>query len=222
MDAIDTVSSGVVPTEKSQTRAERHGARDAETRAAWRQGVLTMLPILVSYVPFGLVVGHVISASPAPFAAWSGTWTIYGGAAHLTVVEAIGGGGSVLLAVAAAILVNARLAAYSTSLAPVWAGASRWQRFLAAVMLTDAVWALVRARRRDMEVGRSGSGESGGSEALRELRSFQFGAALTLWFGWPSLLVAGALAGSALSRVPGIDLAAPILLGTMIVRRRTR
>jgi predicted branched-subunit amino acid permease len=54
-----------------------------------RAGARAMLPILVAYAPLGLVVGGQVAASDNPFAAWLGTWLIYGGAAQLAVLDVL-------------------------------------------------------------------------------------------------------------------------------------
>jgi predicted branched-subunit amino acid permease len=92
----------------------RHGS-------ATRSGILTMLPLLVGYMPFGLVVGSAV--------------------AHLATIQTLDGAGFAA-AVITGLLINARLVVYSTSLARRWRGQPRWFRFAAAGLIIDPTWAV--------------------------------------------------------------------------------
>ena len=72
-------------------------------------GAWAMTPMLVGYVSFGLVVGAALSRSQEPWAAWAGTDLIYGGSAHLTLIELLRTGSGLWAAAGAALLINARL-----------------------------------------------------------------------------------------------------------------
>jgi predicted branched-subunit amino acid permease len=157
-----------------------------------------MAPMLVAYVPFGLLVGAAVAASANPLAAWLATWTIYGGAAHLAVLDVLGHGSGWMAAAAVGLLVNARLTAYSTAMAPEWRSAPVRQRALAAVLLSDAPWALARDR---------GDGN----------RQFYLGAGLTLFVGWPVLVTLGTLTGDRVSAVPVAALLPALTLGAVVV-----
>ena len=121
-----------------------------------------------------------MAASDNPLAAWLSTWTIYGGAAHLVTLDVLAQGSGWFAAAVAGLLVQTRLSAYSTAMAPDWRTATLSQRLLAGVLLTDAPWALTRAR----ETGR---------------RGFYLGAGLTLFVAWPAMVTVGALSGDVLS-----------------------
>lgn len=171
-------------------------------------GARAMAPMLVVFAPFGLLVGAAVAASGNPLAAWLSTWTIYGGAAHLAVLEVLGHGSGVLGAAVVGLLINARMVAYSVSLAPLWRTASPWSRAAAAAMLTDANWGLMQ-------------GHASGSAAAR--RRFYFGSGLTLWLGWPVLVSIGALVGRWVEDVPVATLLPSLTLGALVVPQlRTR
>jgi len=59
---------------------------------AW-SGAVAMLPLLASYAPFGCLVGVAVAQSSSPAAAWTGTWLIFGGTAHLIALQLTAGGG---------------------------------------------------------------------------------------------------------------------------------
>ena len=161
-------------------------------------GARAMAPMLVAYVPFGLVVGAAVAASADPLAAWLGTSTIYGGAAHLAVLDVLDAGSGWVAAAAIGLLVNARLAAYAGAMAPHWRGTPLRRRLAAAVMLTDAPWALARPRTRDHN-------------------GFYLGAAMTLFLGWPVLVTLGVLVGDQFSSSPTGQLLPALTLGVLVV-----
>jgi predicted branched-subunit amino acid permease len=157
-----------------------------------------MAPIAVAYVPFGLLVGASVASSDQPLAAWLATWTVYGGAAHLAVLDVLGHGSGWLAAGAVGVLVNARLAAYSTAMAPQWRTASLRTRLVAGLLLTDAPWALARGR---------ASGR----------RSYYLGAAGLLWLVWPALVTLGALGSGRFGALPVLGLLSAMTLGSVVV-----
>jgi len=163
-----------------------------------REGARAMAPMMIAYVPFAFLVGAAVASSANPLAAWLGTSTIYGGAAHLAVLDVLEQGSGWAAAAAMGLLVNARLTAYAASMAPQWRSATRRQRVLAGLMLTDAPWALARGR---------ASGH----------RPFYLGAAATLFVGWPMLVTLGMVADRWVNAVPVTDLLAPLTLGSVAI-----
>lgn len=161
-------------------------------------GARAMAPVIVAFVPFALVVGAGIARSAEPWAAWSGTWAIYGGAAHVAVLDVLAAGGGWLTAAAVGLLVNVRLVAYAAAMAPAWRSVSPGRRLLAAVVLTDAPWAMARGR--------------GDAE-----RAFYAGAAGLLFLAWPVLVSVGVVVGDAWQSLPGAGLLVPLTLGAVVV-----
>ncbi len=168
-----------------------------------RRGALDMLPMLVGYAPFAVVVGTTIAAQHEPLAAWAGTWAIYGGAAHLAVLSGISAGSGWAVAILAGLLVNARLLVYSASIAAPWREQPRRSKVLAAALLTDAVWAAATSRNAKP-----------GTDAQR--RRYYLGAACTLWTGWLIMVSAAALSGSRLPAGDHLALAPALCLLALI------
>jgi predicted branched-subunit amino acid permease len=168
------------------------------SRSDLRAGVRAMAPTMIAFVPFALVVGAAIASSDQPWAAWLATWTIYGGAAHLAVLGVLAHGSGWAAAAAVGLLVNARLTAYATSMAPQWRSAPGGQRVLAALMLTDVAWALARDRREGH-------------------RQFYLGAAGTLFVGWPALVTVGVVAGHWVIAFPVTTLLPSLALGAIVM-----
>lgn len=165
-------------------------------------GARAMAPMLFAYAPFGLLVGAAVSESDRPLAAWLSTWSIYGGAAHLAVLDVLQQGAGAAGAALVGLLVNARMVAYSVSLAPLWRDTGVTSKLAAAAMLTDATWGLTTAL---------------DAQGARARRRFYFGAGVTLWLGWPVLVTVGVLAGGWLQQVPVTTLLPSLTLGALAV-----
>ena len=180
--------------ERVATRAGTRGA--AQER---RDGVRAMAPMLVALVPFAVVVGTAVAQSDHRLAAWLGTSTIYGGAAHLAVLDLTSAGAGWVAAAAVGLLINMRLAAFATSLVPEWRSAPVGLRLAAGVMLTDIPWALSRDRRGQ--------------------RQFYLGAALTLFVAWPVMVTAGMLLGGWLAQLAVTAILPALSLGALVAPR---
>lgn len=168
------------------------------SRSDLRAGIRAMAPMTLVYAPFALVVGAAAASSANPWAAWLATWTIYGGAAHLAVLGVLSQGSGWAAAAAVGLLVNARLSAYATAMAPQWRSASRGQRALAALMLTDAAWALGRDRQDGQ-------------------RQFYLGAAGTLFVAWPAMVTVGVVVGQRALAFPVTTLLPALTLGAIVM-----
>ena len=161
-------------------------------------GFRAMTPVVAAYAPFALVVGTSVATSAAPWSAWIGTWLVYGGAAQVAVLDVLGHGGGWISAAAIGLIINVRLAAYAAAMAPSWRAEPTRRRVAAAVMLTDAPWALARDRARDDP-------------------AYYLGAALALFLTWPAMVSAGALLGTRIDAGPVGDLLLPLTLGAVVV-----
>ena len=187
MSAITAAPVRATPREERQRRA----------------GFRAMTPVLVAYAPFALVVGTAVATSPEPWSAWAGTWLVYGGAAQVAVLDVTADGGGWVSAAVIGLLINVRLAAYAAAMAPAWRSQSARRRAAAAVMLTDAPWALARDRGRDDP-------------------AYFLGAALALFLTWPAMVSVGALVGSHVDAGPTADLLLPLTLGVIVVPQLRR
>lgn len=182
-------------------------ASSDRSHAEMLAGMRAMAPMLVAYAPFGLLVGAAVADSDHRLAAWLSTWTIYGGAAHLAVLDVLRHDAGVTGAAFVGLLVNARMLAYSMSLTPHWREAPVGSRVAAAAMLTDAVWGLTTTR---------------DGVTPRARRGYYFGAGLVLWFGWPALVTVGLVVGHRLD-APVLGILPALTLGTLVVAQlRTR
>ncbi|MDX6300528.1 MAG: hypothetical protein QOF53_1742, partial [Nocardioidaceae bacterium] len=139
-------------------------------------------------------------------------WTISGGAAQLAVLEVLGHGSAWVAAAVVGLVVNARLGAYATAMAPDWRTASVGRRIVAAVTLTDASWALARERDQGDQAAQADQAD----------QEFYLGAALTLFAGWPAMVTLGVLVNGWVSALPVTALLPALALGAIVVPQLRR
>jgi 4-azaleucine resistance transporter AzlC len=115
---------------------------DGAPEGRLRDGIRAGLPVALGPLLFGISFGLLAkgaglgSATSIVFSA-----TTFAGSAQFAAVSVLGAGGSVVAAVVAAVLLNARYAPMSFAAAGVFRG-SRWRRLLEAQLLVDESWAL--------------------------------------------------------------------------------
>jgi predicted branched-subunit amino acid permease len=181
--------------------ADRHtGGRLRQEVVA---GVGTMLPLLLGYVPFALLIGVAAGQSTDRVAAWAGALLIFAGSAHLSVIQLVGDGSGVAAAVGIGLLINARLAVYSASLLSLWRGAPLHHRLLAAAVVVDPIWQVASQRQ-----ARPGTTE--------ERRAFFAGAAATLATGWSATIGAGIVLGARQDASSLLDVGMPLCLAAIV------
>lgn len=177
--------------------------RRGSTADPVRAGVREVAPIIVGVVPFGVTIGVAIVESPiGNFAGWLGGPLIAAGSAHLAAITLDGAGASALAVVLTATIVNARLAAYSAALVPVFGAQPLWFRWLGPSMLVDQTFALIMAR-QDAEPG--------------WLRTYYLSAVAALWTAWVGAISLGMAAGPVIPGSWDLWLAMPLMFCGMAV-----
>lgn len=173
-------------------------------RSAVRRGITDALPLYVPAVPFALVIGlAIVEAGLNPFAGWSGSWLIFGGAAQLTLVTLLGSGAAVVAAITAALVVNARHLMYSAALAPTFQQQPGWFRWIGPYVLIDQMFALA-------------SIEASESEPVT-FRSYYLAAGATFWTLWQLTTALGIFIGPAVPQEWNLEFAVPLLFVGLIV-----
>jgi predicted branched-subunit amino acid permease len=180
----------------------RRVTKRVHRRSEWSAGAAAAVPFVVGLAPFGLSVGTAISDSADPLAAWTGTLLLFSGSAQLALLQLLAGGAPLWTAIAAAVLINARLLVYSGGLAPLWAGTPLWAKALGGATLVEPTWAVAERRRR--------TGPTQG--ALPHYA----GAAATLAVGWLAAVTLGTLAGSIDGLTRHLAVAVPLCLVTLV------
>jgi 4-azaleucine resistance transporter AzlC len=173
-------------------RDERSGG---EHRSSLREGVLAAAPLTVAFAGFGVAFGSLARAAGiGPAAAVVLSATAFAGSAQFAAVSVLGAGGSVVAAVVAAVLLNARYVPIGLSVAPVLDGAW-WRRLVLGQLVVDESWAIANR----------GNG--------RFDRQRLIGAGVVLYLAWVTATAVGALGASVLAdpKALGLDAAFPAL-----------
>lgn len=166
--------------------------------AAFQQGAVDILPVLVGMIPFGLVAGVAAVENGMGLAEASGfSMVVFAGASQLAAIDLLGRGAPALVAIGTIVVINLRMLMYSASLAPHLAAEPRVPRTLAAYVLTDQAYAMSLARFiEDAEVPRL---------------PYYLGTALPLWLGWQIMTVVGAFAGNLVPEGVPLGFAVPLV-----------
>lgn len=156
-------------------------------RSEFATGVKDISPILLGVAPFGAIFGATAVGAGLPAeAALAMSFVVFAGAAQLAAVQLIAGGGSAVVVILTALVINLRFVMYSASLAPHFQRFSAWWKALLAYLLTDQAYAVAITHfEEDIET--------------KSKRLYYFGAALALWIVWQGTTVAGIFLGA---RVP--------------------
>jgi predicted branched-subunit amino acid permease len=172
-------------------------------RAVARRGILDALPLYVPAMPFALVIGlAIVEAGINPFAGWSGSWLIFGGAAQLTVVSLLGTGAAFFAVVTAGLVVQARHLMYSAALAPTFQSQPSWFRWVGPYVLIDQMFALVSVRTDDDP---------------DDFRTYYLAAGATFWILWQVTTALGIAIGPAVPLEWNLQFAIPLLFIGLLV-----
>jgi predicted branched-subunit amino acid permease len=172
-------------------------------RTVARRGILDALPLYVPAMPFALVIGlAIVEAGINPFAGWSGSWLIFGGAAQLTVVSLLGTGAAFFAVVTAGLVVQARHLMYSAALAPTFQSQPSWFRWVGPYVLIDQMFALVSVRTDDDP---------------DDFRTYYLAAGATFWILWQLTTALGIAIGPAVPLEWNLQFAIPLLFIGLLV-----
>jgi branched chain amino acid efflux pump len=179
------------------------------TRRSYRDGARAVAPLALAAASFGAAFGVLAEAAGmgtlAPIVMSA---TTFAGAAQFAAASVLDEGGSVLAAVAAAVLLNARYGAISLAVAPAFRG-GRVRRLLESQLIVDESWAVAQI---------------GGGRIDRRVL---VGAGLVLFPFWVGGTALGVLFGDVLGDPErlGLDAAFPALflalLAVQLVNRST-
>jgi predicted branched-subunit amino acid permease len=168
-------------------------------------GARAITPMVLGVVPFGIAIGAIAAKSHLGTATGlAGSILLLGGSAQLAIIQLLDGGATGVVAVTAALIINARLLVYGVGLAPWFPTTSRRGRLLLAMPLVDQLYLTAST---DFV-------HSGRDEAAR--RRFYAGAALHIWSAFIAAQVLGALAGRSVPSWLGIAAATPIGLSALL------
>ena len=173
--------------------------------AAGLAGARAMAPILLGMIPFGLIAG--IAAVEAGLPEWGASafsLVIFAGAAQLAALELIGNDANALVAIGTIAIINSRFLMYSASLATKYGAESRARRVVMAYLMTDQAYAVSVTKLE--------------AEPDYEPRwAFYVGGALTLWAGWQTFTITGAVAGAIIPDSVPLGFAIPLVFAALLV-----
>jgi 4-azaleucine resistance transporter AzlC len=175
----------------------------SRTRHSLLTGARDIAPILLGIVPFGLVAGsEVIAAGFKLPEAIGMSLLVNAGASQIAATTLFHEGAPLLVVLMTALVVNARMFIYSTSIAPVLGEAPQRVRPLLGHMLVDQNYAstMTRGRFRD-DV---------------DIIPYYVGAWIALAGTWQLSTIAGALAGPLVPASWGLDFAVPLVFLAML------
>jgi 4-azaleucine resistance transporter AzlC len=166
-------------------------------------GAKDVAPILVGIVPFGLVAGAaVIQAGFGIAEAIGMSVFVNAGASQIVATTLFGSGAPLWLALTTALIVNARMFIYSTSIAPVLSEAPGWLRPILGHMLVDQNYATTMTKGR--------------FRADVDVIPYYMGAWIALASVWQLSSIAGALIGPLIPPSWGLEYAVPLVFLAML------
>ena len=168
--------------------------------------------VVLGYIPFGLAAGAAMASTGVdPVLLVLSSPLIFAGASQLAAVQLLGAGAGVALVAATVAVINARHLLYSAALAPHLADWTAPQRFAAAYLLADPVYALAAARWESAD----------GEQSAAEKRAYYFTAGVTCLIGWTALVAIGVAVGGLIPPWVPLELAIPLtflLLALPLIR----
>jgi len=178
----------------------------SDIEATWSQGVRAVSPILLGVIPFGLVFGVTAANADVPvLAAWASSFIVFAGASQIALVEVMDGGGTPVVAVMTAIIINARMLMYSADLGRYTAGQRLSRRIGVAYLLTDQAY-LVTTHRFPTPTRANG------------YFRFYLAAAISLWITWQISTTTGLLLGTAIPSSWSLEFAIPLTFMALLVQ----
>ncbi|NND03946.1 MAG: branched-chain amino acid ABC transporter permease [Acidimicrobiia bacterium] len=176
----------------------------ATPRQRFIEGSKAVSPILLGAVPFGLVIGVSVAATPIDnWVGWATSILIFAGAAQIAVIELINDNALAAVAIATPLIINLRHAMYSAAMAPHFGKLTRADRLWLPYVLTDQAF-VISASRYESD-----------SDATT-IKWYYLGAALTLWIPWQMATVVGIVVGAEVPPEWSLDFAiALVFLGLL-------
>lgn len=181
----------------------RHSGCMSNRRHSFTVGLLAVLPILIGVVPFGLVAGAQVRQIGFGLAESTGmSVLVFAGASQIAATTIFGTGAPLWVALATALVINARMFIYGTSIAPLFAEAPGWARPILGYMLVDQNYTATMMdgrHRKDVDVV-----------------WYYVGGGTVLWTVWQVSCVAGALLGPFIPPSWGLEFAVPLVFLAML------
>lgn len=174
-------------------------------------GIVSGLPLAAPALPFGFVVGFLVSESANinNFTGWASAFIVFAGSSQLAAVELLADNASALVIIFTVFLINSRHIMYSAAMNPRFTGAPTWFRILGSYLLIDQSFALAENQPDDM--------------ALRDRMWSFLGTGLTFWVVWQTAVGLGVVLGNVIPEEWSLTFSVPILfMGLMVLSIKNR
>jgi len=174
------------------------------SRSDLAAGLRDVVPLVLSELPFGVVIGAAAVEAGVPAAAAVGmSISIYTGAAQLAIFDLLGRDAPLAVVAVTALVINLRYLMYSASLAQYLRDLPRRTRWSFGYLLTDPVYALTIGEFADRGSARAAW--------------YYVGAAVPMWFAYQGGTVLGILVGTSLPPELNVGFATPLLFLALLV-----
>ena len=175
------------------------------TSTPFRDGVVSMAPLMIGVIPFGLVFGVAAAASSIGGAVgWSSSWIIFGGAAQLATIQLLDESAAAVVVIATALVIQARHLMYSAAMAPHFREFPAAWRWGLPYLLTDQAFAVSITRYETV------------TDPVYK-RWFFFGAGMTLWIPWQITTGIGVLLGTQVPEAWSLEFAIPLVFLALLI-----
>ncbi|MGL4573554.1 MAG: AzlC family ABC transporter permease [Burkholderiaceae bacterium] len=176
-------------------------------RAAFADGVRTMLPAGIAIGSWGLVTGVAMAKSGIPVDyAIALSLVVYAGSAQLATLPLIIAGAPMPVIWLTALMVNLRFVIFSAALRPYFSNIRLRQRLFAGYVTGDVGFALFM--QRFGTATEKGTGEQ---------RGYLYGGAVTNWVAWQVSSITGILLAALVPTEWGLGLAAVLALLAVLI-----
>ncbi|MFA1609502.1 AzlC family ABC transporter permease [Halobellus rubicundus] len=163
-------------------------------------------PVLIGFVPFGLVAGAAgVDAGLTPLQTIGLSVVVFAGASQLAAIDLFGRNAELLVVVLTGVVINLRMLMYSASIAPRFRPLRAWWKTACAYVLTDQAYALSIARYSDEDLSPS------------ERRNYYLTVAVSLWLLWQVCTILGIVVGARVPDSWGLEFAVPLVFLGLLV-----
>jgi len=174
------------------------------SRSDLAAGLRDVVPLVLSELPFGVVIGAAAVDAGVPVAATVGmSVLVYTGAAQLAAFDLLARDAPLAVVALTALVINLRYLMYSASVAQYLRGLSRGRRWTFGYLLTDPVYALTIGEFAD--------------RSARKAAWYYVGAAVPMWFAYQGGTVLGIVVGTSLPPELNVGFATPLLFLALLV-----
>jgi predicted branched-subunit amino acid permease len=176
-----------------------------DEKAAFRDGVVSAVPLTVGVAPWGVVTGvAMVSAGFTSTQAVGMSVLVFAGSAQLAVLPLLVAKAPLWVMYATALLVNLRYFIYSAVLAPHFARLSRPWRVGLSYIMVDGVFALFAGRYRP-------------SDGVAHKHWWYLGGSSLMWLIWQLASLLGIFGGSLIPRAWSLEFAATLALTALLM-----